>query len=158
MRGIALPQNSHPIAAGWQADRSAHFEKTTGGTMVRRRLVAAVLLLILGGPAAADDDEERKFIGMPGYSLTDDLLFADVVRIARHSVPALVKRKTGDKKAGDCKQTDFVDAMITAIGDGDPSKRPWFESWTFRVCERTVHVPIKFSAHAPRPESRCASA
>jgi hypothetical protein len=110
---------------------------------MERGLFLAALLLV-ASTATADDVEDRKLIGVPGYTRTNEVPRADVIRIARLSVPALVKRKTGDKKDGDCKQTDFVDAMIIAIGDGDPGNRTWSEIWTFQVCERTVHVPIKF--------------
>jgi hypothetical protein len=111
---------------------------------VRQRAVAAAFLLLLSAPAAADDQDERKLIGVPGYTKTDDVLRADVMRIAQMSVPSLVKRATGDQQAENCEQIDFVDAMITAIGTGEKGGRAWSENWTFQVCERTVHMPIKF--------------
>jgi hypothetical protein len=107
-----------------------------------RTLSAAALLLVASTAASADDVED--LIGLPGYTLTDELLRADVIRIARLSVPALVKRKTGDKKDGDCKHIDFMDAMITALGDGSYGERAWSEIWTFQACQRTVQVPIRF--------------
>ena len=126
MRGIAVPRSSGRAA-------------TLGP-----KLIAAVLLISLCVPAAADDGDDRKLIGQPGYTLTDDLLRADIMRVARLSLPHLVGRKTGDEKDRACGQTDFIDAMITEIGDGSIGERTWSEAWTFQLCERTVQVPVKF--------------
>jgi hypothetical protein len=114
------------------------------GPGMGRGLFVAAFLLVADTTVSADDAEDRALIGVPGYTLTNEVLRADVIRVARLSVPTLVKRKTGDEGAGECKQTDFLDAMITAIGNGGPGNRTWSEIWTFQVCERTVHVPIRF--------------
>ena len=76
--------------------------------------------------------------------MTSELLRADIMRVARLSLPHLVEGKTGDKRDHECKQIDFMDAMVTEIGAGDIGDRTWSEAWTFQVCERTVQVPIKF--------------
>ena len=108
------------------------------------KLIAAVLLISLCVPAAADNGDDRKLVGRRGYTLTDELLRTDIMRVATLTVPHLVGRKTGDEKDRACKQMSFMDAMITEIGDGDIGERTWSEAWTFQLCERTVQVPIKF--------------
>lgn len=80
---------------------------------------------------------------MPGHTKTDDRLRADVEKLARAYLPALAKRKTGDKSFADCKQVAFVGAMITSIDESAPGT--WTESWTFEVCEATVQAPIEFT-------------
>lgn len=101
------------------------------------------MLLLICTSAAADEQDERRWIGVPGYTKVDDRLRADVEKLARASLPALTKRKTGDKSLGDCKQVVFVDSTITSIDESTPGT--WTESWTFEVCETTVQTPIEFT-------------
>ena len=102
-----------------------------------------MLLLLLSAPAAADD-EDRALIGIPGYTKTDDVLRADVMRLAVRYVPALAKRKTGNAMLGACRRVAFVDAMITSIDDQIRGR--WTETWTLDVCNAVVTMPISFES------------
>jgi hypothetical protein len=86
-------------------------------------------------------EDVNAYIGRPGYSRADDVLKGDVLRLAKATMPAFVKRATGDESLLDCKQVELVDAMITRF---DETTGKWSEDWTFQVCDTTATMPIQF--------------
>jgi hypothetical protein len=86
-------------------------------------------------------EDLNAYIGRPGYSRADDVLKRDVLRLAEATMPAFVKRATGDESLLDCTQVELIDAMITRV---DEASGKWSEDWTFQVCDATATMPIQF--------------
>jgi hypothetical protein len=95
------------------------------------------LLFIPAGARAADST----VVGKHGVTDASPQLQNDVRAEIDGMLPTLVAQAKGSGKSPICGAVERIDTVVTLMD----YPRRWSETWTYRVCDMQISVPIDFT-------------
>jgi len=113
-------------------------------TTMRNAMGTMLMLAAIWPPSAhAAGAAQQIVIGQHHQTHADQTLQNDVLATAHEAVPAITAHFAGQPAIA-CGRMELRDTVVTTM----PQAGKWRETWTWRVCDTVLSVPIDFAPSA----------